>query len=51
MTKDELINYIKEQIILYEADENKATEEDMIAFYQGQLEAYDDCLVRLERLV
>ena len=50
MTKDELISYIKEQIQIYESDLDMTTEEDMASFYQGQLEAYDDCLIRLEQL-
>ena len=47
MTKDELVTYIQEQIELYEADLDMTTEEDMASFYQGQLEAYEDCLIRL----
>lgn len=47
MTKDELISYIVDQIALYEADLDMTTEEDMASFYQGQLEAYEDCLAKV----
>jgi hypothetical protein len=50
MTKDELISYIEEQIGLYEADLDMTTEEDMASFYQGQLEAYEDCLAKVRDL-
>lgn len=50
MTKEELINYALEQIKLYEADLDMTTEEDMASFYQGQLEAYDDMLIRVRDL-
>jgi len=50
MTKDELINYIQEQIQIYEDDLDMTTEEDMVSFYQGQLEAYDDCLIKLREM-
>ena len=47
MTKDELISYIQDQIQTYESDLDMTTEEDMASFYQGQLEAYEDCLIKL----
>ena len=47
MTKDELISYIEEQIEIYEDDLDMTTEEDMSSFYQGQLEAYADCLAKV----
>lgn len=50
MTNQELITYIEEQIELYEADLDMTTEEDMASFYQGQLEAYEDCLSRLKQM-
>lgn len=50
MTKEELINYALEQIELYEADLDMATEEDMASFYQGQLEAYEDMLAKVRGL-
>lgn len=50
MTKEELVNHIKEQIEIYESDLEMTTEEDMASFYQGQLEAYEDCLWRLENI-
>ena len=50
MTKDELISYIEEQIEIYEDDLDMTTEEDMASFYQGQLEAYADCLAKVSGL-
>jgi|APGre2960657404_1045060.scaffolds.fasta_scaffold400100_2 hypothetical protein len=50
MTKDELISYIEEQIEIYEDDLDMTTEEDMSSFYQGQLEAYADCLAKVSGL-
>jgi|LauGreDrversion4_1035100.scaffolds.fasta_scaffold251137_2 hypothetical protein len=47
MTKDELIDFIVDQIALYEADLEMTTEEDFASFYQGQLEAYEECLARV----
>jgi hypothetical protein len=46
--KAKLIEYIKEQIKLYEDDLDMTTEEDMASFYQGQLEAYEDMLHQIE---
>ena len=51
MTKDELISYIEDEIKTYEADLDMTTEEDMSSFYQGQLEAYEDCLIKLKEMV
>ena len=50
MTKEELIAHIEDQIELYEADLDMTTEEDMASFYQGQLEAYEDCLFRVKQM-
>jgi len=47
----ELISYIEEQMEMYESDLDKTTEEDMSSFYQGQLEAYEDCLIKLREMV
>ena len=51
MTKDELISYIEDEIKTYELDLDMTTEEDMHSFYQGQLEAYEDCLFKLKEMV
>ena len=46
-----LIAYIEEEIQIYKDDLDMTTEEDMAAFYQGQLEAYEDCLIRLNEIM
>jgi hypothetical protein len=47
----DLVEHIEEQIKLYEDDLDMTTEEDMASFYQGQLEAYEDCLIKLKYIL
>ena len=47
----DLVKHIEEQIQLYEDDLDMTTEEDVASFYQGQLEAYEDCLIKLKYIL
>ena len=49
--KNKLIEYAKEQIEIYQDDLDMTTEEDMASFYQGQLEAYEDMLLKIQEVM
>lgn len=50
-TLDELLAHIKEEIKINKGDLDMTTEEAMSSFYQGQLEAYEDCLIKLQYIL
>ena len=50
MTKEQVIAHVLEQIRLYELDLEETTEAESSAFFQGQLEAYDDCLAKITEI-
>lgn len=50
-TFEQLLAHIKEEIGINEKDLGKTTEEDMASFYEGKIEAYEDCLIKLQYLM
>ena len=47
----DLIKHLNEMIVMCEKDLDKTADEDMASYYQGQLEAYGDCLAKLNYIM